>query len=320
MTPPAKRLLCLVNSRSGGNKGREIAKQLSGLSLSSIDKIEVKLLDGLASLPPTELIEREYAAVLIAGGDGTFSSVLCHYSGSKIEFILLPLGTGNDLARELGIIKLWKQDLQNFLTQSLLLPAQTVQVWQAEFNSLVQNLGSELVNKNFINYISFGWDGVVIGEFDRLRTNEALLSGKFGSWGNRFLYIIAGLRYPFYKLPAVTLEMNSKEIQLNSKITSLIFSNICSVMGLGKTNFISNCSDNLIELSVTKGIYSYFKMFLPKLLRSNNSIQGESFTIRFSQEEKNIPTQIDGEYYCYPMGGLVNIKPAGTVLVRFSKT
>ena len=93
MNSAAKRLLCLVNSRSGGNKGRVIAEQLSSLSLSSIDKIEVKLLDGPDSLPPAEIVEKEYSVVLLAGGDGTFSSILGHYCGSKIEFMLLPLGT-----------------------------------------------------------------------------------------------------------------------------------------------------------------------------------------------------------------------------------
>jgi len=312
MNKGAKRLLCLVNPRSGGNKGAEVARLLSTLSISSIDKIEVRLLDINSELPAADLIERDFSAVLIAGGDGTFSSVLGHYSDAKIDFLLLPLGTGNDLGKELGISKLWRGNLQKFINLSLTLAPKKIQVWQATL--LVD---SEIKRVKFLNYLSIGWDGLIVKEFDRMRSKNVFPSGKFGPWGNRFLYLIAALKNPHYQLPPTIVVADPGETTEISNSKSLIFSNITSIMGVGKSNSIGDCSDELIEICIINKALDYFKMILPKTLTSSAApIQGKCFKLKFIDTTHAIPVQIDGEYF--GQSGSIEIATAGTVSVRFS--
>jgi len=53
----------------------------------------------------TSQLRREYAAVVAAGGDGTIAEVVNGLAGSRIPVGVLPRGTGNVLAKELGIPK-----------------------------------------------------------------------------------------------------------------------------------------------------------------------------------------------------------------------
>lgn len=46
--------------------------------------------------------DRSHDSVFLLGGDGTFQTGLPHFVGSSIPLGVLPLGTANDLARELG--------------------------------------------------------------------------------------------------------------------------------------------------------------------------------------------------------------------------
>ena len=320
MNSSEKRLLCLVNSRSGGNKGAEIAKLLPGLKLSGIDEIEVKLLDESSPLPLAQEVENKYSHVLVAGGDGTFSSVLGNYLNSKIDFILLPLGTGNDLARELGLKKIWRNNLQAFLVHCLNLPVETLQIWQA--NLLSEN--SEPKAFRFLNYISFGWDGLIVQRFEELRRKGIFPSGKFGPWGNRSLYALAALKYPYYQLPSLSIEADSKLIELNASLRSLIISNICSVMGLGMTNLKGNISDDQIEICEVRNVFDYVKMILPAKLRSPRKlcsvVQAKDIVVKFNNQNIPAPIQVDGEFIGLFQGSSAEIRSIGTVLVRRSKS
>ena len=93
----------LVN-KGGGSAGDDAeAKVSAALKAAGIDG-EVELLDG------GDLVDRATAAVkdgapliIAAGGDGTQSAVAGAVAGSKSVMGILPLGTLNHLARDLGI-------------------------------------------------------------------------------------------------------------------------------------------------------------------------------------------------------------------------
>jgi len=53
----------------------------------------------------TAAVRREYAAIVVAGGDGTICEVANGLGGRLIPIGILPCGTGNVLAKELGISK-----------------------------------------------------------------------------------------------------------------------------------------------------------------------------------------------------------------------
>lgn len=65
-----------------------------------------KLLKDPSQISPLvkQAIRDEIPLVCVGGGDGTFSAVAEHFIGKESTLGVLPLGTGNSLARDLGIV------------------------------------------------------------------------------------------------------------------------------------------------------------------------------------------------------------------------
>jgi hypothetical protein len=96
-------LLCFVNRLSGGNQGTQTLTNLRPL-LNPLQIFDVHQCDSVAVLRAFSVLPR--LRVLVAGGDGTVAAIIkssLHLDPDKRPPIaILPLGTGNDLARTLG--------------------------------------------------------------------------------------------------------------------------------------------------------------------------------------------------------------------------
>jgi hypothetical protein len=96
-------LLCFVNKKSGGNQGIETLSSLR-LLLNPSQIFDVHACDSVDVLRTFSVLPR--LRVLVAGGDGTVAAIInssLHLDSDKRPPIaILPLGTGNDLARTLG--------------------------------------------------------------------------------------------------------------------------------------------------------------------------------------------------------------------------
>ena len=101
--PNSTPLLCFVNCKSGGKQGKVVLGLLKDFlgpnqvfDLSSVDPAEVL----------TKFICLPSLRVLVAGGDGSVGWVLTCLEKLPLDarppLAILPLGTGNDLARVLG--------------------------------------------------------------------------------------------------------------------------------------------------------------------------------------------------------------------------
>lgn len=109
MTLPATapRLVLLANPHSGGGKARAIAERaaavLTGMGIgaevlapSTIEAMREGAASACASHP---------MAVIACGGDGTVHQVLQAAAASSTPMAIIPAGTGNDIARSLGIAR-----------------------------------------------------------------------------------------------------------------------------------------------------------------------------------------------------------------------
>jgi diacylglycerol kinase family enzyme len=133
----------------------------------------------------------DYRAVIVAGGDGTVSQTVQALAGIEHppKLGIIPIGTGNDLARSLGIFSTYKKCGLSALME-VILSAQTVRV---------DTLG--LNGKRFFQcYFGIGIDAKIAHDFNffRGRKDFHLL---FSRSLNELFYGALGIRNIMFRIP-----------------------------------------------------------------------------------------------------------------------
>ncbi len=102
---PGKPVYALLNVRSGWDDGSSCRDQLTQAMSAAGVKLEVE--QAKAGFDITAAVRRareQGASVVIAGGgDGTLNGVAAGLNGSNVPMAILPIGTLNHLARDLGV-------------------------------------------------------------------------------------------------------------------------------------------------------------------------------------------------------------------------
>jgi len=294
----------IINPGSGGGKGQALINKLK----SQIDHqdIAIKYHD-ITFAPLNTCFEeiRNSSCILIAGGDGTVSKVVSELSAFKLPIGIIPLGTGNDLARTLGVTKKFDfldlKALMSFFEKAATVELQT---WDLFY-------GAELKEKvTFCNYASFGFDGTVIRKFDRLRNSPFYFADRFGRYGNRAAYVALSLVNTFsHRRFNIVIKRASEKGEFKAQnIRTLLFANIRAVVGVGESNLISNPADNLIELLLLKNYSQYLPyVFGHKFMECGPSLIGSEseWQIEFPEPSEG---QIDGEPFT-ATGNTIRISP-----------
>ncbi len=233
----------------------------------------------------------EFKILVIGGGDGTVSRTLTNlkHTGSKLG--ILPLGTANDLARELGI------------PRSIAFADPSV-ICDFYRSGEVKNLTLSAVEAEnfrsvFINYASFGFDALVIDQFQRWRESP-IWSGMRGVWPNRLAYSAAAILHWSARFSAVVAAPGI-EPYIFSKGASLLFANVRSLMGLGSSNSVGSPFDREIECVIFKRSLNYLPILLknqPTQFRA--TVLGSSAEWSVSDLSQGTALQVDGEPLKYP--------------------
>ena len=103
--PFAGRTLIVLNPVAGQEDPAKVRRQIGGAFAvrgASFDLVETGGA-GDAERLAREGVERGYRAVVAAGGDGTIAEVITGLAGSEVPLGIIPRGTGNQLAANLGI-------------------------------------------------------------------------------------------------------------------------------------------------------------------------------------------------------------------------
>ena len=235
-------LLAFVNSRSGSQQGLLLKDQLRTL----LNPIQVwDLADGGPEKVLKSFSVLSRLRLLVCGGDGTVSWIISSLDKLKLEkwppIAILPLGTGNDLARIHG----WGGGYNN---ESLLLILNQV---QDAYISLLDRWSMSIEKKEkkekkkkhrkkkpetkpFTNYMSIGMDALSALQVHNLRENSPNMF--FSRAVNKVWYALFGaedaIKASCSDLPdQVVIEADGIEIPIPHDSQGIIFLNIDSYLG-----------------------------------------------------------------------------------------
>ena len=149
--------LLLANPTSGGGKGERIKAKVT----RSLLEKEIQFLDisgssyesATVSLESALKLHPEAESLILVGGDGLVHLAIQKLAGTGIPVLLVPAGTGNDLARALGL------DLSQ--------PENSLELLQAKSPTSI-DLGISN-GEYFADILSTGFDSVVNERANRMR-------------------------------------------------------------------------------------------------------------------------------------------------------
>jgi len=242
---------------------------------------------------------RDKDLIIICGGDGTVSTIVSYLVDldQVPPFAIIPLGTGNDIARSTGWLKSWVEfGLDGIFYGIKEGKCKSFDVWQIRAKR--QNT---LECHTFCAYAGMGYDGRMCQEF--LRLNQF-----FARWGiptgiKRLLYLPAGLRI-FYKNLLhpekircnISYVQNGERMGLQDRFGQILFCNSGFYSGGGLIFKKYSLEDGLIEFFGLKGYWSYMQLLFEARLPGRHSsippIQSSFFEMELFSSAY---FQIDGE-------------------------
>lgn len=289
----------LINPVSGGGQGKQIYEFLPEI-MRSMDfadddwHAEFTTKDGTREQIANALSKTE--SLVAVGGDGTvsavFSEMMHHPRRFEAKIGLIPLGTGNDLARVLGLYKPFVDKGLLYLVRRLILaPARSFDIW---------NVNGKVA---FANYFSAGIDARIAHDFNAERSSGKIKSNSVVV--NKAHYVKSFFKDRNYCLKSGSItfvDQNGapRSIDLANHRT-VIIGNIPSFASGSNPFYKSNSSDGLLEvvcvpnmafflLSIAVGTvplvgYIFKKYFL-------KSFKARSIKLSLAEDEF---LQVDGE-------------------------
>jgi len=320
--PPSsyKPLLTFVNRKSGGQQGILVMRELIGLLTQ---EQVVSLLDEKPVGPNNALTKyglRRNIHLLVCGGDGTAGWVLQDMMDKREDFrghdwippmSVLPLGTGNDLARVLG----WgggytpSSSISDILKVIMEQAKPTVlDRWQVKITPTDESAKSK-EPESFVlnNYFSIGLDAQIALQFHNMREqNPSLFKSRTLNKGIYGVYGVQKLIDTPPKISEFGLRILANGNELGSdhltKLECVVWQNIPSYGGgsilWGDYNpelepHVQPCKmdDGILELIGLKSI-THVIGIQTSVASGMKLGQGSEFEIDVSAE---CPIQIDGE-------------------------
>ena len=151
----ALQVAIVINPRSGVRRGDAVAQRMEMARAALLDHGldgEVVLADGRGRgrAAARELLERGVETVVVWGGDGTVNEVASQLVGCGVTLGIVPAGSGNGLARELGL----HMDPMRALQAALHGPVRWIDA-------------GELGGRLFFNVAGVGFDARLAGAFNK---------------------------------------------------------------------------------------------------------------------------------------------------------
>ncbi len=267
----------IINPGSGGRRGAALARIIARRG------------DPVHDIRHGRLVELAAASegVLVAcGGDGTAAAVLdaVHRSGRDLAVAVVPLGTGNDLARHLGwpVTPPRGDDLDRWLAHAIAAPPRRLDRWLLE--------GPGCPGRAWFNYWSIGDDAAAANRFHHLRRVQPWLMR--GAGLNKALYGACGLVEPGRRL------VGAVDVALPAGCGALVAAGIPSYAGGRRLGPAIRADDGLLDLfALPAGLG--LGLMLAGLRRARALGRHAVLELRLSRP---VPMQLDGEPFVAAAG------------------
>eukprot|EP01100_Stratorugosa_tubuloviscum_P012049 TRINITY_DN5543_c0_g1_i1.p1 TRINITY_DN5543_c0_g1~~TRINITY_DN5543_c0_g1_i1.p1 ORF type:complete len:485 (+),score=201.31 TRINITY_DN5543_c0_g1_i1:59-1513(+) len=303
-------LIAFVNVKSGGGYGKTILEEFSRQTLIA------ETFD-LQESPEITLEKFRFIRnlrIIVCGGDGTVRWILetLHKLNFEIKpaVAVLPLGTGNDIARVLG----WGSgtilpQISTFLSDVIIANPVELDRWSVSFKTIDQFGEPKIVNTIMNNYFSIGFtDAKIALDFHKLREEAPHLCTS--RVANKFWYFSYGFKTFFEDIVSnggtlsnfISIQVNGINIQLPNDIKGLLLVNLPSfgggmdVWGPVKEpqfKYLSFC-DGVFELVGIQDA-AHLGTVATGLSYGIRIAQGSKLLIKFQINNAPLPLQIDGE-------------------------
>lgn len=223
-----------------------------------------------------EAVEQHVGIVVVIGGDGTINEAIQELAGSETALGILPSGTVNVWAREVGI------PLDNVGARSALLNGQIRRVDLGHIN-----------DRYFLLMAGIGIDGEITHAVERRPAKRLGILGYLliGAW--------LGLGYPAFR---VTLDIDDYIVKATA--LQVIFGNTQLYGGAIKYTWKAKCDDGLLDICIIRkqsllGRVMVAIDFLLRRQQRHRRIRYETGKTIKVYTRKPVAIQVDGEPLYY---------------------
>lgn len=274
-----KRILFFINPVSGTNSKNVLASYIK--KECSIREVYFEIIatsrEGAYDFLPKKIAVDNISDVVICGGDGSIAPIVAAIDGTMVNVGIIPVGSGNGLARTVGISRSIKKALQNI------------------FQGVVNRVDAYTVNNQMGCHLSgLGFDALVAHEFSK--------SKKRG--GNTYTKKV--LQH-FLRAKTYTFTLTCEEKQWNEEAFFICIANSNQFGNNFKIAPKAGVNDGLLDVIIVK------KTIKPKLLLDmivhllsgkliSTPTQSNASSIHYFQTSKitienvdNAPFHLDGD-------------------------
>lgn len=263
-----KSVLVIFNPNAGAVKRLHLHEQICAL-LKDLFAVDFLLWDhpeqDLQADIKLHLQQKEYTAVIAAGGDGTVNAVASALVQSKVPLLILPIGSGNGLARHLKIPLQWQEAL-SLLTNGKIVQIDTATVNGKAFfctsgigfDAHIGHLFAKASTRGLFTYVkltlkelcSYKADTYTITIDGTTHKTQAFLItiANANQWGNDIriapmasitdglLHVVCMHSFKLFHLPQIAFQLMTRTIKMNKRFS------------IYKGKEITICHDELLEI------------------------------------------------------------------------
>lgn len=271
----------IVNPAAGKKGSLDALKRAIGANFPS-SQIVLTQAPGHAQELAKEAAGYNFPQVIVAGGDGTVNEVIQSLAGTQTALGIIPNGSGNGLARQLGY------PMDDFDAA-------------CKYISTLRDLPSDLgmIGKEyFINVAGLGFEAEIAAEFARRGAAQAANNPKAAKRGS-FEYFKIGMGLFFNYSPAYTEISFDDGRRLSGYPFTLSIANGCQY----GSNFMAapqaKLNDGLLDIAMTEGSTLKLLGALPNFFLPGISPVNATKTLQVKQASINCFSSfvyhIDGE-------------------------